>query len=150
MSDGASKQVRSWPLLHSVFQWLHHHWKQLIRHTLMASIALVAICIMTGVTLLVVFMWKVRSVEADFTKVKLGMTEEQVVEVMGSPKIVRAENSEMPLQKWVPQNVDLLEHRAGANEVKQLIYLVRTPYLPIRWIVGLNSDGFVVTKFKFL
>ena len=39
---------------------------------------------------------------------------------------------------------------SGSNDlcVKQYIYIVDTPYLPIYWVVGFGADDTVVVKFQ--
>jgi len=88
-------------------------------------------------------------IEQKFARVHLGATERDVVRIMGPPDVTRGDRPDMPLLRWVPGNVELLESLSGKREAKQLIYSLDTPYLPILWVVGLDRQGIVVVKFKF-
>jgi hypothetical protein len=86
---------------------------------------------------------RIRLYDRAFAQVTRGMTESQVVELMGQPKRI---DSGADTASW---DDEALPQSVAGGVRREHWYTVRTFFLPISWTVGFDESGVVVSKHRW-
>lgn len=86
---------------------------------------------------------KIRRCDARFSVVEIGDSKSNVIAIMGAPHRQRRED----LFRAVPETTNGFAGDQAMCKV-QLVYDVDTFFLPISWVIGLDENEIVVTKFR--
>lgn len=110
------------------------------------TITIVAIPLLTFAAFAAYFLAKsnkIRRYDARFSEVEIGESKDNVVAIMGVPHRQRRKD----LYRAVPETTNGFAGDQAMCKV-QLVYDVDTFFLPVSWVIGLDDNETVVTKFR--